>query len=106
MRQMMITTDTGLSRIIQHQPILSTIRFQLEELEKISVCEGNEFSIHFNQRTYHSGDFEVVDIQEQHNEKRATIHLHHEDMDVVCVYQASNDKPYKTSFNAHKPALF
>ena len=104
MNQMMIIANRGFSRVIQCQPILSTLQFQFEELEKIVVCKGDEFSIHFNQRTYHSDDFEVVDIQEHQDEnnplppfikgERVTVHLHHEDMDVVCVYQASTDKPY------------
>ena len=96
MNQMMITTNKGLSRIIQLQPILSTTQFQFGELEKITVGVGNEFSIHFNQQEYHSDRFEVVEIQEHQDEvkKQIAVHLHHEDMDVVCVYQAQTDKPF------------
>ncbi len=93
---MMITTNRGLSRIIQIQPTLSTTQFQFEELEKITFGVGNEFSIHFNQQEYHSDSFEVVEIQEHRNEKekRIAAYLHHEDMDVVCVYQVLTDKPF------------
>ncbi len=67
MSQIMITTDGGLSRIIQPLPILSTLQFQLaKDSEKITVGVGrehgfekrireHEFSIHFNQQEYHFG---------------------------------------------------
>ena len=111
MSQIAIKTAGGLSRIIQPQPVLSTLRFQLtEEDEEMAFGAGAEFSIHFNQREYSSYDFEVVDVQERQDERerRVSVHLHHKEMDVLCVYQIPADKPYLKKWleiTFHKPGI-
>jgi len=110
MSQMIITTVGGLSRVIRHQPRLSTLQFQCHKEEKITVGGVAEFAIHFNGRKYSSDKFDLVDLQEHQDEtqRRITVHLHHEEMDVVCVYHASSDKPYLKKWlevTFHRPGI-
>ncbi len=108
---MLIKTGSGLSRVIQTQPVLSTSGIQLtEEGEEIAFGAGAEFSIRFNQQEYHSDDFEVVDFQERQDdaESQVNIHLHNEEMDIICVYRASSDSPYLRKWleiEFHRPGI-
>jgi len=89
--QFNISADQGLSRFIQHKPISSVIRF-----DDTVVSSETEFSLCFDKQKYQSSDFEVVDVKEYQDdaEKRITVHLRHEKIEVVCVYQVVAKKPY------------